>query len=150
MTVSDFHRFSEFKPKAIAGFLRFIDVHGIAERDGHTFLLSDESANAIGQLLDDPGILGTSGPDFKPPVTPHDRERFRRNVVVHSKLWRAFLDKGELSNDELRGLSEFKRRGIAGFMRYITGHGIVTRCARVFRLNPAAVPHIERLLTEPS
>jgi hypothetical protein len=60
------------------------------------------------------------------------------------------LDKGELSKEELRGLSKFKRRGIAGFMRFITGHGIVTRCARVFRLNPAAVPDIERLLKQPS
>jgi len=51
MTAQDFRKQAVFKPKAIAGFFRFITGNGLATRSGDTFYLNSEVIPEIRKLL---------------------------------------------------------------------------------------------------
>jgi len=52
MTSAEFKELSEFKPKAIAGFMQFLTRNGIAERYGDTFKLVEDVIPPIKRLLE--------------------------------------------------------------------------------------------------
>lgn len=52
MTVSEFKKLSDFKPKAIAGFLNFLANNGIAHRFADTFTLSEDVIEPIKNLIE--------------------------------------------------------------------------------------------------
>ena len=52
MSVSEFKKLSDFKPKAIAGFLHFLSNNGIAHRFADTFTLSEGVIEPIRNLIE--------------------------------------------------------------------------------------------------
>ncbi|MBD3338402.1 MAG: hypothetical protein GF353_04805 [Candidatus Lokiarchaeota archaeon] len=51
MVTSEFKQLSYFKPKAIAGFMNFIQYNGIAERFGDEFILNDDVIPEIKKII---------------------------------------------------------------------------------------------------
>jgi len=78
--------------------------------------------------------------------TVHAREKIRNNILNRRSLWNFFLKKGQMTVAQLKDLSHFKPKGIAGFMQFLTRNGIATRAGDLFTLNEAVIPQIKELL----
>ena len=64
MTSDEFKKYSEFKPKAIAGFIRYITSNKIAIRSGNTFTISDDVILSIRKIFNEGLAIGSKKADY--------------------------------------------------------------------------------------
>ena len=79
-------------------------------------------------------------------ITPHKKKKIHNNILERKELWGAFLKNKRMTSTEFKKCSQFKPKGIAGFMGFLTRNGIATRFGDTFTLNDAVIPQIKKLL----
>jgi hypothetical protein len=80
--------------------------------------------------------------------------RIQDNIVNRPELWRTWIDRENriMTVDEFKKYSKFKKKAVAGFRHFLTRNGIATptRFGDAFELKGDVIPHIRRLLENPS
>lgn len=86
--------------------------------------------------------------DFFSQRTAHAREKIRINILNRRPLWDFFLKNGQMHVSQFKELSQFKPKGMSGFMHFLTRNGIATGDGDLFILHEGVIPQIKQLLRE--
>lgn len=97
---------------------------------------------------DEPTVALESEPlcDGKRMRTTAARQVWNNNITNRKKLWDVFIAKKRLTVSEFKEHSEFKQKGIAGFLLFLTKNQLATREGLAFILNEEKVPLIREYL----
>lgn len=155
MGSDEFKKLSQFKRKAISGFIKFIKNSGIASESEGMFTLKDAVIPIIRRLVyEGPEAFYPSeyrDDSFEPALgsaDPRTQQRIRESIRNRGQLWRLFIEEKRMTSERFKQLSDFRPKSIAGFMTMLVKNKIAYRFGDVFILNDAAVPYIQGLLME--
>ena len=123
LTARDFKRLSEFPPKQVTGFIRFITENKIADRYADTYTLRETEIAPIKSLLEN-GFpkFDNIHTDYFEDINQTKEKRIQIHILNLRSLWETFLEKKEMTAQDFRKQAVFKPKAIAGFFRFITGY----------------------------
>ncbi|MFX0200332.1 MAG: type I restriction enzyme HsdR N-terminal domain-containing protein, partial [Candidatus Hodarchaeota archaeon] len=155
MTSTEIKALSDFKPRTLGPFTRYVTHSKIASKSEDVFRLNEAVIPEIQKLLvEEPSEAFV--PEFRDPkalkylraTDAHRRRKIKENILNRRELWEAFMRNKRMTTSEFKRLSHFKPKGIAGFMRFLEGSGLSCMFGDIFILNEDVIPEIGRLIKE--
>jgi hypothetical protein len=146
LRVLDFKKLSAFKPKAVAGFSKYITENGIADRAGDSFRLRENAIGPIKSLLEKGFTKPIIQTGYFKTLDQKKAKHIKIHILDRKSLWVKFLEKKVMSIQDFKQLSHFKSRSISGFFHFLTANGIATRVGYTFELNTDVIPEITKIL----
>ena len=146
LTVKQFGELSHFRPKAIAGFMRYVETNGLARKLGDTFKLSEDVITPVRKLLEEGIHEPEGGENYFESLTSTKEKRILDYILNRKELWESFIENRKMTLDEFKHLSDFKPKAIGGFTHFLKISGTATRFGDTFELAENVIPHIRKLL----
>jgi hypothetical protein len=146
LKVQDFKQLSDFKPKAVAGFSKYLTENRLADRKGDSLRLREEAIPSIKSLLENGLVKPNIQTKYFKTIDRKKEKHIQMHILDRKSLWAHFLEKKVMSNQDFKQLSHFKPKSISGFFHFLTANGIATRVGYTFELNADVIPEIRELL----
>jgi len=76
----------------------------------------------------------------------HKQEVIEKNIIQRRELWEVFVKNKRMTSDDFKKHSQFKKKGVAGFIQFLTHNNIANKFGGIFKINDNVIPQIQELL----
>lgn len=79
-------------------------------------------------------------------IDRHKQKLIEKNIIQRRELWEVFVKNKRMTSGDFKKYSQFKKKGVGGFIQFLTYNNIVNKVGGIFEINDNVIPQIQELL----